>query len=333
MTKVSVIIPAYNVEQYIKRCIASVMAQSLREIEIIIINDGSTDKTLSLIQECAKLDSRIVVVDQANLGIGAARKRGLELASGEYIHFIDADDWIEPNMMSELYAYAISYDADIVEANGYYQDEPDGKRIGATGYKCRKEVTIMDPTAVAKGILQRTQSCSLCCRLIRRDLCVRNSVTFVEGVNFGEDAHFICRLCKYSPKYIYVDKKYYHATNNPTSTTKTRFTKDKFNCRIWWITDLEKILDADEYMQALTTMKFFVKEEAAQSGLYSFEEFNSIFPEVGDNIAYVKANVVRKHLMYISIARHNFAFIRSGSKGLLNIASRFIDKLVRVRRI
>ena len=115
--KISVIIPAYNVEKYIEKCLLSVNLQTLKEIEIIVINDGSTDSTLSLILEFAKVDKRIKVINQENKKQGAARNEGLKIAKGEYIGYIDADDWIDIDYFEKLYFAAKKYDADIALAN------------------------------------------------------------------------------------------------------------------------------------------------------------------------------------------------------------------------
>ena len=95
--KVSVIIAAYNIEKYIQRCIESVVNQSEREIEIIIVNDGSTDNTLNIINKVNELDDRIIVINKKNQGLIEARKTGLKYANGEFILFLDGDDWLENN--------------------------------------------------------------------------------------------------------------------------------------------------------------------------------------------------------------------------------------------
>ncbi len=103
MNKVSIIIPIYNAEKYLKYCLESVVNQTLNDIEIICVNDGSTDKSLDIINGYAKKDNRIVVVNKKNAGLGAAYNSGLEVAQGEYIGFVEPDDYIASNMYEELY--------------------------------------------------------------------------------------------------------------------------------------------------------------------------------------------------------------------------------------
>ena len=125
MPLVSVIIPVYNVEKYLRQCLDSVTAQTLSNIEIICVNDSSTDGSLSILEEYAKKDDRIKVVTQQNGGAGAARNRGLSMASGKYLSFLDSDDFFEPDMLELAYRKAEEDRADFVvfNSNQYYTDK------------------------------------------------------------------------------------------------------------------------------------------------------------------------------------------------------------------
>lgn len=103
MLKISVIVPVYNVERYLRKCLDSLIKQTLDDMEIICVNDGSTDKSLDIINEFAQKDKRIVVVNKKNAGLGAAYNSGIEIAKGEYIGFVEPDDYTSPNMYEELY--------------------------------------------------------------------------------------------------------------------------------------------------------------------------------------------------------------------------------------
>ena len=113
MPAISVIVPVYNVERYLPRCLDSLINQTLKDIEIICINDGSPDNSLEILEEYAKKDSRIKVINQENAGLSAARNNGMSAASGEYIGFVDSDDWIDLDFYEKLYTAAKKYDADI----------------------------------------------------------------------------------------------------------------------------------------------------------------------------------------------------------------------------
>lgn len=110
---ISVIIPVYKVEKYIVKCVESILAQTYRNLEIILVDDGSPDNCPGICDEFAALDTRVRVIHKDNSGVSDARNIGLNVAKGEYIGFIDSDDWIAPNMYETLLASIIKYDADI----------------------------------------------------------------------------------------------------------------------------------------------------------------------------------------------------------------------------
>ena len=112
--KVSVIIPVYNAAEFLGECLDSVLAQTLKEIEVICVNDGSKDNSLEILREYEKKDSRVVILDQANQGAGAARNNGLAIAKGEYLSFLDSDDFFEPDMLEESYNAACKAKADVI---------------------------------------------------------------------------------------------------------------------------------------------------------------------------------------------------------------------------
>ena len=113
-SKVSVIIPVYNTAPYLYRCLNSVINQRLRELEILVVNDGSTDNSLQILEEFAYKDARIKIINQKNQGLSVARNTGLECATGEYIAFLDSDDWFDPIMCYNMYRKALREKSDIV---------------------------------------------------------------------------------------------------------------------------------------------------------------------------------------------------------------------------
>ena len=119
MAKISVVIPMYNVEDYLRECLDNIIGQTLKDIEIICVNDGSTDRSSEILEEYTKKDNRIKVIHKENSGLVSARKTGVSLAKGKYIGYVDSDDWIEPEMYMELYTLAEKYDVDFV-SSGYF---------------------------------------------------------------------------------------------------------------------------------------------------------------------------------------------------------------------
>lgn len=117
--KVSIVVPIYNVEKYLAECIDSIIGQTLTDIEIILVNDGSTDHSLEICNEYARKDPRIVVIDKPNEGYGKTMNRGLDAATGQYVGIIESDDWIDPDMFETLYELAEKNDCDMVKSNFY----------------------------------------------------------------------------------------------------------------------------------------------------------------------------------------------------------------------
>src|SRR4051812_9727086 len=112
--KISIIVPVYNVEKYLSRCLDSLLTQTLTDIEVIAINDGSTDSSLNILINYREMDNRLKIIDQLNGGVSSARNAGIKAANGNYIGFVDPDDWIDNEMYENLYQMVQTEQADIV---------------------------------------------------------------------------------------------------------------------------------------------------------------------------------------------------------------------------
>jgi len=119
---VSIIVPVYNVEKYLEKCLESIINQTLKNLEIICVNDGSTDNSLQILEDYAKKDQRIKIINKKNRGSGAAKNTGMKNASGEYIGFVDSDDWVDLAMFEKLYNRAKSQKSDMVMCPIYIYD-------------------------------------------------------------------------------------------------------------------------------------------------------------------------------------------------------------------
>jgi len=111
---ISVVLPVYNAERFLRQCLDSIINQTLRNIEIICVDDGSTDGSLAILREYAARDARVIIVTQENKGAGAARNKGIEVARGEYLSFLDSDDFFELSMLEKAHAKVVKDNADIV---------------------------------------------------------------------------------------------------------------------------------------------------------------------------------------------------------------------------
>ena len=146
---ISVVVPAYNIEKYIERCIKSILSQTYSNLEIIIVDDGSTDNTASIIDQYALKDTRIIPIHKKNGGVSSARTEGINRASGDWIGFVDGDDVIEENMYEVLINNAKKYDADISHC-GYQMIFPDGHIDYYYNTKC---IEVQDNTKALEELL------------------------------------------------------------------------------------------------------------------------------------------------------------------------------------
>lgn len=165
--KITVIVPAYNVEQYIDRCITSILNQTFARLEIIAIDDGSTDSTGIILDELARKDSRLVVVHQENAGLVTVREKGIALATGDYVGFVDGDDAVDPDMYERLLSNLLETDADISHCGlrVYWDDQTTEPHYG-TGQKM-----VQNSADALRDLLQgRIFDSSLCNKLYRREL-------------------------------------------------------------------------------------------------------------------------------------------------------------------
>lgn len=215
--KVSVIITVYNREKYLVQCIESVLAQKLHDIEVILVDDGSTDNSSSICDDYAKRDSRIRVVHQENSGSpGAAHNKGIMLAEGEYIGFVDADDWIEPNMYMDLYEHAKKFDVDVVKS--LFTQVKDDKVLrvvnqykqGIQPYYRRIEKVLTDVPALAYGHYSPWSA------IYRRTFVLNSGAKFAETTH--DDILFHWMVYTQVQSCCIIPKSYYnYRIDNPSS--------------------------------------------------------------------------------------------------------------------
>ena len=222
MVKVSIITPVYNSEKYLCRCIDSLVNQTLKDIEIILINDGSTDSSLQIAQECVKKDSRIIVLSQKNAKQGAARNRGLEIAKGEFITFVDSDDWLELDFCELLYNAAVKYNVNIVASTttrDYNNKFKYHLRLKEEKIYCGANSIIkaLEYNLITHGKLYRFENIK--------------SLRFEENV-FYEDGLYTLKAFNIEQSLVTVPTARYHYYSNPTSTMKQKLNPKLENDKI-----------------------------------------------------------------------------------------------------
>ena len=193
MAKVSVLIPVYNVEDYLEQCLDSIINQTFQDIEIICVNDGSTDSSPDILKKYSAKDSRIVVVNKENGGLPSARNAGIDAAKGQYVSFVDADDYIEPNMIERLYGTAERKKAEIVicGANIF----PETPRAADWLYSTLSPQSEYYEKCDEKLLFENVASRPFVWRVfVSKDLIDRNGIRLNESIHIGEDNAFQFRI-------------------------------------------------------------------------------------------------------------------------------------------
>lgn len=214
MYKISVIIPVFNSSLCLDHCLSTVINQTLEDIEIILIDDGSTDDSLNIIKDYAKKYNNIKYTSKRNEGQAIARNIGIQMASGEFITFIDSDDYVELNMLEELYNIAKLEKSDIVVCD--YVEEYNNKNIE------KKSLYIEADNIKRSYVLCVAGPCS---KIINSDIFKKNDIKFLEG-NIYEDLAIIPTLAFYSNKISYCNEILYHYVIRQNSTmNQTKYSK------------------------------------------------------------------------------------------------------------
>lgn len=299
---VSIIIPVYNVELYLSKCIDSILAQSFTDWECILVDDGSKDKSGSICDNYALKDNRIKVIHQNNSGVSVARQVGIDNVCGEYSIHVDPDDWIESNMLEELYNKAKSDDADMVICD-YFKHED-----GVQQY-INQSPNLLEPIKIIEQMLTTNMYPQLygsCCNKLVRCSCFNSSDNLIrfepEDLSLGEDVVFNCRLLMSTVHRVsYLNKAFYHYEVRSNSLCSTLEKNIGYLIKIQEeIVKDKKILDTlslkPQHLQIL-----FDKKE--------FKEMKDLYP-------YTQQKIIQKYPhSFLSLALKGFPrfayFVRS----------------------
>lgn len=262
---ISVIVPAYNIENYIERSIRSIMNQTYQNLEIIIVDDGSKDSTGMIIDRLAKEDSRIIPIHKTNDGVSAARNTALDIARGDYIGFVDGDDYIEKNMYERLLSNAIKYKADISHC-GYQMVFPN--RVDY--YYDTKEIRIQDK---AQGVFDLIKADrvepGLCNKLYKKKIIGNNRLN--KEIRNNEDLLFNYNIFKKSYKSVFEDIAMYHYMIRSNSASTSDINIHKMEDPLKVIKIMMEQEDGEVYLllekryvyllEKISSMKIYNKEQ------------------------------------------------------------------------
>ncbi len=325
MSIISVIVPVYNVEKYLSQCLDSILAQTFKDFECICVNDGSTDGSLDILQEYAKKDDRIKIIIQENKGLSAARNVGIREAIGQYISFVDSDDWVDKNYLQILYRTIENTNSEVVVCNyeKYYEKEdkfssnifPQGSKIS-----CNDNLSLK----ISKGYTQPT----VWTKIIKMKLLKENNIYFFEGFNC-EDAPFISLVFLFSTKVAYVENilYFYRIRENSIMSNKGKAFKDKV---INFMNLIENIIDRQMFNNdifKLTYKLLFWDLSSFNKKIYDDNVRQSVLNRVLNftkKIIDNKKYISNKNLLKIKMFNRMLKVFRIKSFMLIRILKNFI---------
>ena len=211
--KISVIIPVYNVEKYLRRALNSLQAQTFTDWEAICVNDGSTDNSLSILQNYAEQDSRFKIINQANLSLSTSRNNGLKEAKGEYIYFFDSDDFLHPQCFEIIYDCAVKNQAELVTFNFFKNKSGDMEPQLYDKAQIKAKIT-NEPLFYQTKRGKFRISFNVWTKLYKRELL--ENLEFIPKISFQDYPHTFAVLLRH-PKTVILDAHLYFYTINPTS--------------------------------------------------------------------------------------------------------------------
>lgn len=238
MPKISVIVPIYNVEKFLNRCVQSLRNQTLQDIEIILVDDQSPDNCPKMCDEYAKQDARIKVIHKKNGGLGYARNSGMEIAKGEYVAFVDSDDYVDLDMFELMYDAAVEHNADFVRVDNY-KERMDGTILNQSYVppmregvynkeELRKELLYTQLGMNPSDDASKYVSCSVWRNIYRKEIIDCLGLQFVsERELISEDIPFNMEFMMNCERAAVINRKFYHYVINDKSLTQT-YRADRF---------------------------------------------------------------------------------------------------------
>lgn len=245
MTRVSVVVPAYNVELYLTRCLDSLIGQTEANIEVIVVDDGSTDSTGEIADRYSAQDQRVRVVHRLNGGLSAARNSGLNIATGELVAFVDGDDWVDVQMLERMTERLQATKADVVVA-GMQIDHHDAHEQLLSFHERRPPDLVIDvdnplPDQFVDDALVNLLGYAWN-KIYRRELISSNGLRFIEGLSLVEDIVFNAEALSKADRVALLDGAFVHYVQRPRVTLGTKTYPDLLDLRLRAVRATEKIL-------------------------------------------------------------------------------------------
>lgn len=297
MPKISVIVPVYNSEKYIRRCVDSILTQTYVDFELLLINDGSTDRSGEICDEYAVKDCRVRVFHKKNGGVSSARNIGLDNAKGEWVTFVDSDDWVSNSYLYNLLSHIDSVDlvisyAEIVYSTGKRRKENYGSKIITDKY---------DVLFVENDLNWHTSPWS---KLFKTNLC--ENLRFIEGMHIGEDLAFLYTYMLNCDKvYVSSDTDYFYYVENQDSLTKR---VNHLNEELLSYHNVNQVIGKLIKSKGITSPKALSKLGWI-TAYYVRRVLNSLYYDgekrtLSSRIKYIKTLDLEKYVKYIEISSY-----------------------------
>jgi glycosyltransferase involved in cell wall biosynthesis len=304
MPQLSVIIPVYNDEKNLPRCVNSVLSQTFYDFECILVDDGSTDNCPKICDEYAAKDPRVRVFHKKNEGVSVSRQFGITEAKGTYSIHVDSDDWIDPLMFEHIIKKIESDDSDILFMD-FFEQNPSGKEY----YKQQKIITLEAKLLLHLALKERIFS-YIWNILVKQSMYNNYGIAFPQDINYGEDSIIVIELLLNNPKISYLPCAYYHHSFNYNSLTRKNV-KGKYYERLKFLDGLKHLFKkynrTDLDNDSINFFPLNAKYEMLSDGLFSKNEYQSFF-KIKNNISYLKYTGIRRFVL-LTLAETKFYFL------------------------
>lgn len=266
MKKLSVIVPVYNVEAYLRQCIDSIVGQTYRDLEIILVNDGSTDRSGDICDEYVARDPRIKVLHKANGGLSSARNAGMDVMTGDYVLFVDSDDWLDPNACEELMLQLVEHDADAIHF-GFIKEYESGQSYAQA---IAEQPVITSPEKTLEMYAARELEPMMCMYIY--EVSSLGTLRCQEG-KIHEDEFFNLEYFASAPRKVVIsDGLYYHYRIRESSiTTSKRSARNVVDCAEGFTLAMRRIKEQASDRQVLALCNYVVLNRLEASHVMNFE--------------------------------------------------------------
>lgn len=337
MIKVSIIIPVYNVEKYLAECLTSILNQTLKDIEIICVNDGSTDRSAKILEAYKKSDSRIKVLHRKNGGQSSARNAGMKHACGKYVYFMDSDDRIRTDALQILYDESEKKELDVLYFEGisFWDISELRKRHRQMQYDCDRGGLFL-PVLSGCGMMtelvsRRKYLVSVCLQFIRKRLLDETGIKFYEGI-VQEDNLFTFQVMMHADRTECLNKKLFFRRIRKASTMTKK--EDADNCRGYYICYLEILRYVLFHQKEADYALQQAQAEILTELLYSVRRVYGSLPKqrkmrVMHDITPIDSHLLRTMLLPPNVLQKIGEALKN--KGLRNTAAMVVGRIIRRR--